>query len=67
MRDRNYDHPNFPTKHLLKDVGLFLHESESLDLMDDSLEEVRRILQKAIDLGLSDADYSALYSAIVPR
>lgn len=67
MCDRNYDNPNFPTKHLLKDVNLFLQESESLDLMDDSLEGIQRILQKAIDLGLADLDYSALYSAIVPQ
>ncbi|PSF36851.1 hydroxyacid dehydrogenase [Aphanothece hegewaldii CCALA 016] len=67
MCDGNYDNPNFPTKHLLKDVNLFLQESESLNLMSDSLNGVQKILEKAIELGLSDADYSALYSAIVPK
>lgn len=67
MCDRNYDNPNFPTKHLLKDVNLFLQESESLNLMSDSLSGVQKILEKAIGLGLSDADYSALYSAITPE
>lgn len=67
MYERNYENPNFPTKHLLKDVNLFLQESESLNLMSDSLSGVQKILEKAIDLGLSDADYSALYSAITPQ
>lgn len=67
MCDRNYENPNFPTKHLLKDVNLFLQESESLNLMSDSLSGVQKILEKAIDLGLPDADYSALYSAITPK
>ncbi|WP_206815781.1 NAD(P)-dependent oxidoreductase [Chroococcus sp. FPU101] len=67
MCEHNYDNPNFPTKHLLKDVNLFLQESESLNLMSNSLNGVQKILDKAIELGLADADYSALYSAITPK
>lgn len=67
MLERNYSNPNFLTKHLLKDVNLFLDESKTLDLMSDSLQGVQRILAKAIELGLADGDYSALYSAIAPE
>lgn len=67
MCERNYDNPNFPTKHLLKDVNLFLQESDSLNLMNNSLNGVQKVLEKAIELGLADADYSALYSAITPK
>lgn len=64
MLERNYTNPNFPTKHLLKDVNLFLQQAEKLDLNEISLNSVRQVLQKAVDLGLSDQDYSALYAAI---
>jgi 3-hydroxyisobutyrate dehydrogenase len=67
MRDRNYSNPNFPTKHLLKDTDLFISEAKSAGLNVSSLEGVRQILEIAISQGLSDADYSALYSAINPE
>lgn len=67
MRDRNYDNPNFPTKHLLKDTNLFLTEAESVGLNVSSLEGVRQILEIAQQLGLSEADYSSLFSAVNPQ
>lgn len=67
MRDRNFSNPNFPTKHLLKDTNLFISEAKSLGLNVSSIEGVRQILEVAIDQGLSDADYSALFSAIAPQ
>lgn len=67
MLDGNYANPNFPTKHLLKDADLFLSEAESVGLNVSSLEGVRQILQKALEMGLSDADYSSLFSAIKPQ
>ncbi len=64
MRDRNYANPNFPTKHLLKDIDLFLDQAGELELNSSSLAGVRQLVQKAIDLGFADDDYSAIYSAI---
>lgn len=64
MRDRNYSNPNFPTKHLLKDTNLFISEAKSIGLNISSIEAVRQILETAIAQGLSDADYSSLFSAI---
>ncbi|MEG3435718.1 NAD(P)-dependent oxidoreductase [Pannus brasiliensis CCIBt3594] len=63
MLDRNYENPNFPTKHLLKDVNLFLEEAGKENITLFPLEGVREILRKAIEQGWSEADYSALYSA----
>jgi 3-hydroxyisobutyrate dehydrogenase len=63
MLGENYANPNFPTKHLLKDVNLFLTESEQLDLTVFPLTGVQRLLEKALSLGLADEDYSALYTA----
>ncbi len=67
MLDGNYANPNFPTKHLLKDTELFLTEAQSVGLNVNSLEGVRKVLEMAQQLGLSDADYSSLFAAINPK
>lgn len=64
MRDRNYENPNFPTKHLAKDMGLFLTEAQSLGLNPELVAAVQAILTKTLELGLADNDYSALFSAV---
>ncbi len=64
MRQRNFDNPNFPTKHLLKDVDLFLSQAEKSGLNTDGLKGIRNLIQQTTALGLSDSDYSALFSAI---
>jgi 3-hydroxyisobutyrate dehydrogenase len=64
MLEGNYDNPNFPTKHLLKDTNLFLAEAQSLELDVTSLDGMRQILEMAQQLGLADKDYSSLFAAI---
>ena len=67
MLDRNFANPNFPTKHLLKDTNLFLQEAEEIGLDIIGLEGTKKIIQKAIESGFSDADYSAIFAAINPQ
>lgn len=67
MLEGNYDNPNFPTKHLLKDTNLFLAEAQSLELDVSSLEGMRQILEMAQQLGLADRDYSSLFAAITAQ
>jgi 3-hydroxyisobutyrate dehydrogenase len=67
MVERNFDHPNFPTKHLLKDTNLFLMEAIASGLQVDSAAGVAKILELACQSGLADADYSALFAAISPE
>lgn len=62
MIDRQYDHPNFPTKHLAKDLDLFAASAQGLNLA--GVQGVQEILSKAIALGLADSDYAALYEAV---
>lgn len=64
MLDNNYANPNFPTKHLLKDMNLFLEEAIAAGLQVDSLAGVRKILERACEAGLADDDYSALFAAV---
>ena len=66
MCDRNFENPNFPTKHLLKDTDLFLTQAAELGLNTKSLEGIKEIIETAIAIGLADKDYSAIYSAIDP-
>lgn len=67
MLEGNYDNPNFPTKHLLKDTNLFLAEARSLELDVTSLDGMRQILEMAQQLGLADKDYSSLFAAITAQ
>ncbi len=64
MRDRNFENPNFPTKHLLKDTNLFLEEAGEIGLDTTGLEGIQKLIKKAIDNGFSDSDYSAIFAAI---
>ncbi|MFB2893083.1 NAD(P)-dependent oxidoreductase [Aerosakkonemataceae cyanobacterium BLCC-F50] len=66
MLERDFTNPNFPTKHLLKDTNLFLNQAQSNNLNTYSLEGVRQILEIAQEMGLADADYSALFNAVNP-
>ncbi len=66
MLGRNFANPNFPTKHLLKDTDLFLEEAKEIGLDIIGLEGTRKIIEKAIDKGFADDDYSAIFAAINP-
>lgn len=66
MVDRDFENPNFPTKHLQKDVCLFIETARSSNLETASVEGVQQILQTAIEQNLADLDYAALFSVICP-
>ena len=66
MLDRDFSKPNFPTKHLAKDVRLMREEGRELGLRTDLLAAITRILDSTQELDLGDADYSALYEAVDP-
>ncbi|MFM6191662.1 NAD(P)-dependent oxidoreductase [Planktothrix sp.] len=66
MLEENYENPNFPVKHLLKDTNLFLQEAVKMGLNASSLAGVKAILEATQKLGKSDDDYSALFTAIKP-
>jgi len=67
MMSRNFENPNFPVKHLLKDVELMLAAFNHKQIDTAPLQGVRSILQKSLHKGDSDLDYSALYNAIHPE
>jgi len=61
---RDYHHPNFSTRHLLKDVELFLKEASGYALTASSLEGIRPVLEQTIAEGLGEADYSAIFEVV---
>jgi len=63
---RDYTNPNFSTRHMLKDVNLVLQEAGKLGLTTSSLDGVPGLLEKTIERGLGDEDYSALYETVNP-
>ncbi|MBT9313323.1 NAD(P)-dependent oxidoreductase [Leptothoe kymatousa] len=62
MCDRNFANPNFPTKHLLKDMNLFVQAAESFNA--EVAQSVAHMAQKAVEQGLADQDYSAVFAAV---
>ncbi len=63
---RDYQHPNFSTRHLLKDVELFLKEASGYELTTSSLEGIKPVLDRTIAQGLGDSDYSAIFEVVNP-
>lgn len=63
---REFSHPNFPVRLLLKDVDLALAEAKGLGLDPTSLEGVREVVRKAIEQGFGEHDYAGLYQVVDP-
>jgi 3-hydroxyisobutyrate dehydrogenase len=66
MLNRDFSNPNFPVKHLLKDLDLILGEFGENEINTNSLKGIRKILVDTIQQGFADHDYSALYSGVHP-
>lgn len=64
MLDREYSNPNFPTKHLLKDVLLFTKEAEAAGLDTSMLVGLQRVISSTVDRGLDFTDYSAVHEGV---
>lgn len=67
MMNRDFNNPNFPLKHLLKDVNLIINEFDSQKIKSNPLHGVRQVLSSAISAKMDDLDYSAIYNAIHPN
>jgi len=66
MLRRDFASPNFPLKHLLKDVDLFLKEAKGIGLTAWHLEGIRALIEKGVSAGLGEEDYSAVFNVINP-
>ncbi len=64
MLDGNFENPNFPLKHLLKDINLILNENEKAGIKSEALEGVKQIVERGLNMGFDEKDYSSLYNAV---
>lgn len=60
MQQRDFSRPNFPLKHLLKDVRLFEQAASETGVDADCLAPVAAHIKRVIAAGHGDDDYSAL-------
>jgi 3-hydroxyisobutyrate dehydrogenase len=61
----DYGTANFPLKHLHKDINLFRAVAAGAGLDASPLATLADACERAIDAGLGDGDYSAIYEALV--
>jgi 3-hydroxyisobutyrate dehydrogenase len=66
MLQRDFSSPHFTTKNLLKDVNLILDEGRALGMNMAALDGIQRLVQKAIEQGWMETDYSSIYNAVNP-
>jgi len=67
MLERNFENPNFPVKHLLKDLDLILNEFGNSDINTNALKGIRKIIISELEKGEGNLDYSAIYNSIHPN
>lgn len=63
---RDFGAANFSTRHLLKDIRLFIDDAKAAGLNTDALEGIERITSKTVENGLDLMDYSSIYQVICP-
>ncbi|HBG95827.1 MAG TPA: hydroxyacid dehydrogenase [Chromatiaceae bacterium] len=63
--NHDYRGANFPLKHLQKDLSLFCRVAQGMSFNSTPLLALEEVFSGAIADGLADADYSAIYEALV--
>ncbi|MFP3853929.1 MAG: NAD(P)-dependent oxidoreductase [Anaerolineales bacterium] len=66
MVERDFADPHFPVTHILKDIELMLSQAGRHDLGTEALEGFRHIVERTLEMGYKEVDYSALYNGIHP-
>lgn len=67
MMKRDFHSPNFPLKHLRKDVELIQQEFADAKIDSRTITGIAEVVQQAIDMGNGELDYSSLYDAVHGR
>lgn len=63
---RDFGTANFSTRHLLKDIRLFIDDARAAGLNTDALQGIERITRHTVENGLDLMDYSSIYQTICP-
>ena len=65
--DDNFENPNFPLKHMLKDVKLIEKDFGKEKVDTSILKSIVELLSSGVSNGLGEMDYSALFRTINPK
>lgn len=65
--DRDFGKANFSTRHLLKDIRLFIEDAKAAGLNTGALEGIERITAQTVENGMDTMDYSSIYQQICPE
>jgi 3-hydroxyisobutyrate dehydrogenase len=65
--ERDFGTANFSTRHLLKDIRLFIDDAKAVGLNTDALEGIVRITSLTVENGMDLMDYSSIYQQICPE
>jgi len=63
----DYSNPNFPLKHLLKDIDLFQRVAGEAGIDQTIATALSTLIQQGVKNGYGGEDYSALYEAVNVR
>ena len=63
---RDYSRSNLPSKHLERDLKLFLEEAEELGFNAHHVESVKELIGLCVARGMHDLDFTAVYDVINP-
>jgi 3-hydroxyisobutyrate dehydrogenase len=63
---RDFGAANFSTRHLLKDIRLFIDDAKAAGLNTDALEGIERVTGQTVENGMGLMDYSSIYQVICP-
>ena len=64
---RDFGAANFSTRHLLKDVNLFIDDANKKGLNTLALQGIEQITRQAVEQGSGLMDYSSIYQVIDPE
>ena len=64
---RDFGTANFSTRHLLKDIRLFIEDARAAGLNTDALEGIERITNSTVEMGMDRMDYSSIFEVICPE
>jgi len=67
MLRHDYANPNFPLKHLIKDIELFQRVAAESGIDQSLPETMRQLFERGLASGHGDDDYCSLYEAINPE
>ncbi len=65
MEERNFSNPNFPLKHMAKDMDLIIRSFDERGINTGFLKEIDRVVESRLDAD-GENDYSSIFNGIVP-